>query len=52
MTTQITNIIVLGGGYSGVMAALRLTSKTKRLNTSITLVNALAYFVERPRLHE
>jgi NADH dehydrogenase FAD-containing subunit len=52
MTTQTTKIIVLGGGYSGVMAALRLAGKTKRLNTSITLVNALEHFVERPRLHE
>ena len=52
MTTQTKNIIVLGGGYSGVMAALRLASQTKRLATSITLVNALEHFVERPRLQE
>jgi NADH dehydrogenase FAD-containing subunit len=52
MTTQIKNIIVLGGGYSGVMAALRLAGKTKQLDTSITLINALEHFVERPRLHE
>ncbi|HXV41981.1 MAG TPA: FAD-dependent oxidoreductase, partial [Anaerolineae bacterium] len=52
MTTQTTNIIVLGGGYSGVMAALRLASRTKRFDTSITLVNTLEHFVERPRLHE
>ncbi|HXV42917.1 MAG TPA: hypothetical protein VEC96_07630 [Anaerolineae bacterium] len=52
MTTQIKNIIVLGGGYSGVMAVLRLAGKTKRLDTSVTLVNALEHFVERPRLHE
>jgi NADH dehydrogenase FAD-containing subunit len=52
MATQPINIIVLGGGYSGVMAALRLAGKTKRLNTAVTLVNALEQFVERPRLHE
>jgi NADH dehydrogenase FAD-containing subunit len=52
MTTQSINVMILGGGYSGVMAALRLASKTKHLNTTITLVNALDYFVERPRLHE
>jgi len=52
MTTQTTNIIVLGGGYAGVMAALRLASRTKRLDTTITLVNALGHFVERPRLYE
>jgi NADH dehydrogenase FAD-containing subunit len=51
-TTQTTNILVLGGGYSGMMAALRLAGKTKRLDTTITLVNALDHFVERPRLHE
>jgi NADH dehydrogenase FAD-containing subunit len=52
MTTQTKNIIVLGGGYAGVMATLRLASKTKRLDTTVTLVNALEHFVERPRLHE
>ncbi len=52
MTTQTINIIVLGGGYSGVMVALRLASKTKRLDTTITLVNALEHFVERLRLQE
>jgi NADH dehydrogenase FAD-containing subunit len=52
MTTQTKNIIVLGGGYSGVMAALRLAGRTKRLDVTITLVNALEHFVERLRLHE
>jgi len=52
MATQSKNIIVLGGGYSGVMAALRLAHRTKRLDTTVTLVNALDQFVERPRLHE
>ena len=50
MTTQ--NILVLGGGYGGTMAALRLAGKTKRLDATVTLVNALDHFVERPRLHE
>jgi NADH dehydrogenase FAD-containing subunit len=52
MTKQVTKILVLGGGYAGVMAALRLAGKTKRLGTEITLVNGLDHFVERPRLHE
>ena len=34
------------------MAALRLAGRTKRLDVTITLVNALDHFVERPRLHE
>jgi NADH dehydrogenase len=52
MTTNTKHIIVLGGGYSGVMAALRLAGRTRHLQTTITLVNALDHFVERPRLHE
>ncbi|MBV7334897.1 FAD-dependent oxidoreductase [Chloroflexi bacterium TSY] len=46
------HIVILGGGYAGIMAALRLAGKTKRQSTTVTLVNALEHFVERPRLHE
>ncbi|WP_420642012.1 NAD(P)/FAD-dependent oxidoreductase [Candidatus Leptofilum sp.] len=52
MTKHATKILVLGGGYAGIMATLRLAGKTKWLNTQITLVNGLDHFVERPRLHE
>lgn len=52
MSKQTTDIVILGGGYAGVMAALRVAGKTKRLNTAVTLINGLDYFVERPRLHE
>lgn len=52
MTNETTNILVLGGGYAGIMAALRIAGKTKRLNTAVTLINAVEHFVERPRLHE
>ena len=52
MTTRTRNIVVLGGGYGGVMTALRLAGRTKRLDVRITLVNAVDHFVERPRLHE
>ncbi|MCB0166041.1 MAG: FAD-dependent oxidoreductase [Anaerolineae bacterium] len=52
MITDKKHIVVLGGGYGGMMAALRLAGKSKRLTTTVTLVNALDYFVERPRLHE
>src|SRR5450432_2057684 len=45
-------IIVIGAGYGGMMATLRLAGKTRRQNVNITLVNALDVFVERPRLHE
>ena len=52
MTTRTRHIVVLGGGYGGVMTALRLAGRTKRLDVRITLVNAVDHFVERPRLHE
>ena len=52
MTTDRTNIVVLGGGYAGILAALRVAGKTRQHNTQVTLVNGLAHFVERPRLHE
>ena len=52
MTNETINIIILGGGYAGLMAALRIAGKTKKMNTAVTLINALEHFVERPRLHE
>ncbi|MBK8899717.1 MAG: FAD-dependent oxidoreductase [Anaerolineaceae bacterium] len=52
MGQQATKIVVLGGGYAGVIAALRLAGKTRQLDAEITLVNGLDHFVERLRLHE
>jgi NADH dehydrogenase len=53
------HILVLGAGYAGVMAALRLARETAagpaRQNlppTRVTLVNARDEFVERIRLHQ
>lgn len=48
MTTT-THIVVIGGGYAGVMAANRLT---RRDDVAVTLVNPRATFVERIRLHQ
>ena len=45
-------ILILGAGYAGMMAALRLAGKTKKQNVLITLLNDSDHFVERPRLHE
>jgi NADH dehydrogenase len=45
------DIIVLGAGYAGVTAALRLARETHGA-AQITLVNAREQFVERIRLHE
>ena len=47
-----TKIIILGGGFAGVMAALRLSRRTRRQPVEITLVNAGATFVERTRQHQ
>lgn len=44
-----TQVVVVGGGYAGVMAANRLT---QRDDVAVTLVNARATFVERIRLHQ
>lgn len=42
-------VIVVGGGYAGVMAANRLT---QRDDVAVTLINPRAQFVERIRLHQ
>lgn len=43
------DVVVIGGGYAGVLAADRLT---QRDDVSVTLVNARPSFVERIRLHQ
>jgi NADH dehydrogenase len=50
MTIQRTQIIVIGGGYAGTLAAnhLRLNADT----VDITVVNPRPVFVERIRLHQ
>lgn len=50
--TEVTNngvvhVVVIGGGYAGVMAANRLAPHAR-----VTLVNPRAEFVERIRLHQ
>jgi len=44
-----TEVVVIGGGYAGVMAANRLT---KRDDVTVTLINPRPAFVERIRLHQ
>ncbi len=44
-----TDVVVIGGGYAGVMAANRLT---QRDDVSVTLVNPRPTFVHRVRLHQ
>ena len=49
MTEHNTRVIVIGGGYAGVIAANRLR---QRPGVAVTLVNPRAEFVERIRLHQ
>ncbi|MFI9153024.1 NAD(P)/FAD-dependent oxidoreductase [Streptomyces sp. NPDC053367] len=44
-----TQVVVVGGGYAGVMAANRLT---QRDDVTVTLVNPRPGFVHRVRLHQ
>ncbi|GAA4602544.1 FAD-dependent oxidoreductase [Actinoallomurus liliacearum] len=44
-----TEVVVVGGGYAGVMAANRLT---QRDGVAVTLINPRPTFVERIRLHQ
>ncbi|MFC3575675.1 NAD(P)/FAD-dependent oxidoreductase [Streptomyces yaanensis] len=47
--TENTEVVVIGGGYAGVMAANRLT---QRDDVTVTLINPRPTFVERIRLHQ
>ncbi|MCC7451453.1 MAG: FAD-dependent oxidoreductase [Anaerolineae bacterium] len=51
-TARETRVIILGAGYAGMMAALRLSGKTNRKQVLITLVNATDAFIDRIRLHQ
>ncbi len=43
-------IVVIGAGYAGLLAALRLAGKSRQAD--VTLINAADTFVERIRLHQ
>ncbi|WP_330254047.1 FAD-dependent oxidoreductase [Nocardia sp. NBC_00565] len=51
MTTK-KRIVVLGAGYTGMLAAVRLAHRTRKLDVQITLVNPSARFTERLRMHQ
>lgn len=53
VTVQTTpHILIIGAGYAGMTAALRLSRRTRRRNVKITLINGGTHFVERIRLHQ
>lgn len=45
-------IVVLGGGYTGLMAAIRVARRTRRHGGQVTLVNPSSRFNERLRMHQ
>ncbi|MDG4665890.1 FAD-dependent oxidoreductase [Mycobacterium sp. 236(2023)] len=49
MTTTQTTVLVIGGGYAGVMAANRLMSRD---DVRVKVINPRPEFVERIRLHQ
>jgi NADH dehydrogenase FAD-containing subunit len=50
--TKETQIIVLGGGYAGTLAALSIAGRTKGQAVEVVLVNGADHFVERIRHHQ
>ncbi|MBO0812253.1 MAG: FAD-dependent oxidoreductase, partial [Microlunatus sp.] len=46
------HVVIIGAGYAGIPAAVRLSRQVRPDEVSITLVNDSATFVERPRLHQ
>lgn len=47
-----TKIVIIGAGYAGMMATLRLSGKTRGQNVTITLINGVDVFIQRPLLHQ
>ena len=45
-------VVVIGAGYTGMLAAIRLAHRTRRTGVRITLVNPSPRFAERLRLHQ
>lgn len=45
-------VVIIGAGYAGAMAANRLAGSRQLESLSVTVVNPVADFVERIRLHE
>ncbi|WP_436788605.1 NAD(P)/FAD-dependent oxidoreductase [Yinghuangia sp. YIM S10712] len=52
MSNNEHRIVVLGAGYTGMLAAIRLAHRTRRAGVRITLVNPSDRFTERLRMHQ
>ncbi len=52
MDQQKIQVLVIGAGYAGMLATVRLAMKTRHQNVQITLINPSRVFMERPRLHQ
>ncbi len=52
MSSQKTQVVIIGAGYAGMIAAMRLAGKTRKQQVEITLINPSELFVERIRLHQ
>lgn len=51
-TANIHQIVVLGAGYTGMLATVRLAHRTRGRDVRITLVNPSERFTERLRMHQ
>src|SRR5260221_14258465 len=47
-----TQVLVIGAGYAGLLATMRLAMKSRNQDIQITLVNSSDIFIERPRLNQ
>lgn len=45
-------VVIMGGGYAGLMTALRLAGKDRQQQVQLTLVDAHTHFQERIRHHQ
>ncbi len=51
-TTDAHRIVVIGGGYAGMLAAVRAAKRTRKLGAHVTLIDPSESFIERIRLHQ
>lgn len=51
-TTGDRRVVILGGGYTGLMCAIRLARRTRRHGVEVVLVDPSDRFTERLRMHQ